>query len=361
MATVEPSLTAVSASPLLELLVASGGGGRQFQRFMIRLRNARVGLRVAILVLARRPGLLAVQLGAAPLAVRLAKSFGASVCVNLPLPVGPTIEELDAQYRAALPVKPIAPSQHATWTVAHADALRRQLGAADWVLCASSFVRDSVLRTERTAQAVVLPLGAAALSRVSQAVGNQSPPVLTEVRKLLFVGQLNERKGLTLLVTTLERLNRRYPDAPFELTMIGPGDPDVLRELNRRENVRVLGVLSRADLMVEYGKHDLLVMPSVADGWGLVMSEAVLAGTPVVGSLYSGCPDLHREVGASWIIDPLNADDLFATLRQIRDQPGEWQRMRDQALVAATWVGWDRYREDVVNFIDSIRGHRPRV
>ncbi len=150
-------------------------------------------------------------------------------------------------------------------------------------------------------------------------VSRPGPPVL------LFVGRFVEKKGLAVL----QRLAGALPQVRWRFVGHGPLDPARWR----LPNVEVLGALERENLAAQYRSADLLVLPSVGEGFPLVVQEAMACGTPaLVGDdTAAGCP----AAGPLLLSEPVGA----------RDTAARWAR-RIGALLAAP---------------DTLRALRPRV
>lgn len=109
-------------------------------------------------------------------------------------------------------------------------------------------------------------------------------------KRLLFVGQLIERKGLLSFTAALKKWAETHPDQRVELVFAGGGP---LREALRAQAVppnlrfEFLGDVSYVDLPRVYANAGVLVFPTLADTWGVVVNEAMAAGLPVLGSTYS--------------------------------------------------------------------------
>ncbi len=139
---------------------------------------------------------------------------------------------------------------------------------------------------------------------------------------LLYAGQLIERKGLLPFVEALARWARRHDDEQVQLDVAGSGPLEgALRAMVLPANFRLqlLGERSYAELRRCYAQASVLAFPTLSDEWGLVVNEAMAAGMPVLGSVYSqAVEDLCVEGRTGWRFRP--------------DVPGEMDAAIDRAL-----------------------------
>jgi glycosyltransferase involved in cell wall biosynthesis len=124
--------------------------------------------------------------------------------------------------------------------------------------------------------------------------------------RFLFVGQFIERKRLDLLIHSLtKRLDRE-----FELLVVGVGPEErrlrMLAESALPGRVRWLGSRPQAEIPAVMSQADCLVLPSRHDGWGAVISEALMVGTPVI------CSDA---CGAAGVVKASKTGGVFASNR----------------------------------------------
>jgi glycogen(starch) synthase len=139
------------------------------------------------------------------------------------------------------------------------------------------------------------------------------PPVDRETRarrRLLFVGRLERRKGIHVLLEVLPRLLERHPEWQCDLV----GDTSVLAEpgvtfesrfreehagASWSERVAFHGAVSDQDVQAFYRDADLFVAPSLYESFGLIYQEAMQYGVPVVGCRVGGVPEVvsHDEEG----------------------------------------------------------------
>ncbi|MCO6455849.1 MAG: glycosyltransferase family 4 protein [Pirellulaceae bacterium] len=141
---------------------------------------------------------------------------------------------------------------------------------------------------------------------------------------LLCVGQLIERKGIVPLVEQLAAWVARHPQRPVRLAIAGSGplrERIETRPLPAQLTICCLGELGHDQLAAVYARSGALVMPSLADEWGLVVNEALAAGLPVLGSVYSqAVEELLVDGRNGWLYRP--------------DDAGQVQRALDRVLLA---------------------------
>jgi glycosyltransferase involved in cell wall biosynthesis len=192
------------------------------------------------------------------------------------------------------------------------------------------FHRAMVKRAWRHADAVVVPTHAVAeaLDRIHRfddrlrviggaPSGRLRIPVDADLRAerlglpdryVLAVGTLEPRKGLAHLIEAMA-----HPDAPQDVPLViaGPdgwGDVDVYGTAERaglaRDRVKVLGRIDDADLAVAYDRATVFVFPSLAEGFGLPVVEAMSFGTPVIHSDDPAVREVASDAGVTVARDP---------------------------------------------------------
>lgn len=136
------------------------------------------------------------------------------------------------------------------------------------------------------------------------------------VFRLLFAGQLIDRKRLGSLIEALSPLRK----AEFQLVVAGSGPlQESLRDLASRvlpNKVEWLGTLPMQSVAEQMEKADCLVLPSRHDGWGAVISEALMAGTPVICSDACGAAGVVRASGRGGVFRSGDQTALTALLER---------------------------------------------
>lgn len=235
-----------------------------------------------------------------------------------------------------------------------------------------SWHRRVINRSAQKANALVVPTAAVAAelsqyvtsySRVHVIGEGVSPEVLKDIepesadeigRRLglppqyvLAIGTVEPRKGLDVLI---EALSRNALDLP--LVVIGPtgwGGVDLkalaLRHGLHRDRLRILGKVTDAELAVALRRAAVLAMPSLAEGFGLPLLEAMAVGVPVV---HSDAPALVEVAGGAGLVVRRNDPAaLAAGIRTVLEHPERTARMVESARKRAAKFTWDRAAESV--------------
>ncbi len=154
--------------------------------------------------------------------------------------------------------------------------------------------------------------------------------------RLLYVGQLVERKGLIPFLSTLGRWAKDHPEKNVEFWIVGDGPMRATLEQQvcpPNLAVRFLGNLEYAHLPEIYAQAGIFVFPTLADEWGLVTNEAMAAGLPVLGSDYSqSVEELVVEGETGWRFRPDKLEEIKLALEEALSLPIEQlEAMRGKA------------------------------
>jgi glycosyltransferase involved in cell wall biosynthesis len=252
-------------------------------------------------------------------------------------------------------------------TAAELDARERATLRAAHVVVATS---------DRTARRLVERHGLAADQVRSVPPGTDQAPLApgTDGRsRLICVAAVTPRKGHDVLVDALADIASRHPGLPWTCACVGPvrRDPayvERVRGLIERHGlagrVTLTGPRTGADLADGYAAADLAVLPSRAEPYGMVVTEALARGIPVLATDVDGIPDaLGRAPDRSVpgiLVPPGDAPMLAAALRRWLAEPELRRELRASArLRRDTLDGWDTTARRWADVLERLR-HSPR-
>jgi len=168
--------------------------------------------------------------------------------------------------------------------------------------------------------------------------GNSDPYILS-------VGTLEPRKNLGVVLTAYQQLVRQMPDVP-RLVIVGARGwmQENIRtsaeDLGIADRVMLTGFVSDAELKALYAQAMMLVYPSLYEGFGFPVLEAMSSGCPVITSNRSSLPEVAGEAGI--LVDPDNTQQLVAAMRLVLNDIGLAQKMRQLGQNRAELFSWQR-------------------
>jgi glycosyltransferase involved in cell wall biosynthesis len=198
-----------------------------------------------------------------------------------------------------------------------------------------------------------------------------SPSALDEVKRryglpdrfLIHVGTIEPRKNLVRLVEALEQLR----DAGLTIPLLVAGVKGWLydrffrrlAQLQVRDAVLFPGYVPAADLPLLYGAATAAVMPSVYEGFGLPVLEAMACGTPVISSNASSLPEVGGD--AARYFDPYDVDAMADAIRAVWIDPDLRVTLRQEGLAQAARFSWERAAEETMAVYAGISGESPSL
>ena len=232
----------------------------------------------------------------------------------------------------------------------HRAMVGRAAATADLIVVPTAAVAQELSRHVSLDRVLVVGEGVSADLALPTDADERAARLGLPERYLLTVATLEPRKGLARLIEALV-------DGPaIPLLCVGQqgwGGVDVT-ELGQRAgvDVRVLGRVPDADLAVLLHRAEALVVPSLAEGFGLPLLEGMAAGTPV---LTSDAPALVEVAGGAALCVPLG--DLTEGLRQITSDEVLRSRLRTQGPVRAADFTWDGAATQLWRAFADLRSH----
>jgi phosphatidylinositol alpha-mannosyltransferase len=154
----------------------------------------------------------------------------------------------------------------------------------------------------------------------------------------VFVGQPVERKGLPVLLSAFEALREQVP---AELVLVGPSPEQLARLMRNPRGVRALGKLDDERKRRELELADVLCAPALGgESFGMVLTEAFAAGTPVVASDIVGYREIVDDGVDGMLVPPDDPRALAAALLDLWGQPELRARMSRVAAADVQRFAW---------------------
>lgn len=176
--------------------------------------------------------------------------------------------------------------------------------------------------------------------------------------RVLFVGQMRAYKGVDVLLQAVAGIT------DIELTLVG-GGPQLAEYRSRARqvgahNARFVGRLSDGDLTAEYGRNDVIVLPSLnrAEAFGLVLLEGMAAGCVPVASDLPGVRDVAERTGI--VVPPGDADGLRRELVALATDRVRVIRLQQESELVAAQLSWDSCVDAYYDVFVSAARHRYR-
>jgi len=171
--------------------------------------------------------------------------------------------------------------------------------------------------------------------------------------RIAFVGQAVERKGLPLLLRAFEALRAHVP---VELTIVGSTPEELAPLLVDATGITALGRVDDATKVAVVQGADVLCAPSLGgESFGMVLTEAFAAGTPVVASDIAGYRAVVADGRNGVLVPRGDATALAETLRDLALDPARVQRLAVDAGRSAEQYAWPRVAESVVQAYEDAR------
>ncbi|MFL6210387.1 MAG: glycosyltransferase family 4 protein [Pyrinomonadaceae bacterium] len=215
----------------------------------------------------------------------------------------------------------------------------KELSLSDLVVVPCRWAEES-LPDKETARTLVLriPYGTPA-DEIEARSEHQTGPFT-----VLFAGQVGLRKGVPLLLEAWRRLGLK--DARLWLAgSMNLGNAYLAEYAGCFE---YLGALPKAQLLERMRQADLFVFPSLAEGFGLVIGEAMAAGVPVLTTHNTGGPELITDGVEGWCVAAHDVDELAARLEWAARRRDELWEMGCRARRRAESWTWTHYRQHLI-------------
>lgn len=247
--------------------------------------------------------------------------------------------ELQPDFASLLP----NPGDFAT----HVERNDEELRLSDFVLVPSEHILRTLKGIVPKEKIRTIPYGAPDVKPRRNFNDDSRTPL-----KVLFVGNLGQHKGISYLLKAMELVGSQA-----ELTMIGSRLGPNARVDEACKRWRWLRTLPHSEVLDVMQESDVLVLPSLSDAFGLVVTEALACGLPVIATPNTGASEIVSDGSEGYII-PIRRPDLIASrLETLHCDRTILAEMSRKAQATAAKNSWEHYRANWAHTIRSLPWH----
>lgn len=222
----------------------------------------------------------------------------------------------------------------------------REIELADWIITTSPLAFESYLAVGvRPDRLLMVPMGVDVECFRPPAVRHRAPEL-----RFVFVGRASRLKGIDLLLESHRRLIEA--ELPVHLTLIGDRDDNL--QWTHPPSVTTIPRLRTQQLAAEITKHDVLVLPSRFDSFGMVVSEAMAAGLPVIVSPNAGSKMLVQPEENGLIMEEVSIEALESCMRWFLLNRDRMESLSQRAQESSRAYTWNTYRSRIQSVFSDI-------
>lgn len=221
---------------------------------------------------------------------------------------------------------------------------QKEIELADQIFVASSITKQSLLNAGVNAEKInVIPYGSP--------LDYFSPQTKQDSKfRAIFVGRIGARKGVHYLLQSWQKL--KLVNAELLLVGVNEFPPNYLEKY--AECCTHISSVPHKELNQYYSSANVLVFPSLVEGFGLVLLEAMTCGIPIIATYNTAAPDLITDGVEGFLIDIRDENALQEKLEWCYQNPEQLKLMGKAARLKAEKLTWSLYREKLGNKIISI-------
>jgi glycosyltransferase involved in cell wall biosynthesis len=232
--------------------------------------------------------------------------------------------------------------------------IKKEYELADYFIVPSSYAKRTFLDAGFSNDRVfVLPYGVD-LDRFQYTENKTGDGDKDDTFRIIYVGQIIPRKGVHYLIEALGLLDK--PD--IELLLVGPVskemDQYITAAQQRDSRIKLFGHVPWLQLYEYYQKSSVFVLPSLSDSWGLVVTEAMACGSPVIVTENTGSSDAVQEGKNGFVVPIRDSGTLAERILCLYQNPKQRQEMGNVASRIVNHFTWESYSERLLEIYGEI-------
>jgi glycosyltransferase involved in cell wall biosynthesis len=176
-------------------------------------------------------------------------------------------------------------------------------------------------------------------------------------KTIIFVGGLKPIKGIDYLIKAMKIITEKSPDT--NLLIVGDGTErkkleTLVRELNLQNSISFAGKVTNEQIPKYMAQADVFVLPSLSEGFGIVVVEAMASGLPIVTTNVRGLPELVKNGENGFIAKPKDPKDLAEKIMLILENKDLRETIAKTNIIKAREYTWDHIVDELITVYNSI-------
>lgn len=234
------------------------------------------------------------------------------------------------------------------WNEKIIDGVIKEVLLADYYFVPSNIVKESLIFCGADSKKIhMIPYGVDVnkFKFVKNKIGGENI-------KIVYVGQISYRKGIHHLINVIEKYNNKE----IEVYIAGPytKDSTLVKQLKQYKNVTVLGFVTRDKIAELYQSSDVFIFPTLGEGFGLVVLEALSSGLPIICSNQAGGNDAIIDGYNGFVFEAGNDIDMKRKIDWFLDNKEKISKMSENARKSSLKYTWENYYVNINNSIDQV-------
>ncbi len=257
----------------------------------------------------------------------------------------------------------LSPLHHPEWHQFVSRTLQRImlpsiLRKSDYVLTNSNYTRDDIVKHFPITKNKITTTLLAKESFFKPSTNSQSLEELGITQPyLLHVGTIEPRKNLSLLVNAFNTIKHNFP-SPLQLVFVGKKgwkSSSFFEKLDRspfQSAIKIVGYIARETLIDLYSNAEAFVYPSLFEGFGLPLVEAMACGCPIISSNAACLPEITGPAGLHF--SPTSEAQLVKQLQLVLNSPTKQKELRQLSLQQAATFHWDKTARETLAVFEGL-------
>ena len=181
-----------------------------------------------------------------------------------------------------------------------------------------------------------------------------------EKDRLLYVGVIEPRKGILDLLKTIKKLKIMKPD--INLHIVGKIKSytyyqqllEYIEENNLSNHIWFHSNLSKKEILNEYEKASIFILPSYEESFGIVLLEAMATGTPIIATSVGGIPYVVQEKVTGYLVNPGDIENIIKYTIKLLNDENERKRMGKNGIKHASKFKWENIGKQIIHCYEEV-------